>query len=112
VPLIGWPIAGDQFNNAKMLAKWTGVCVEVARGVNFEVRHEDIKDKIELVMGENNHRAKEIRRKAFEVREMIEASIRDGDNFKGSSILAMEEFLNAVFQMEEETAALLLSNND
>lgn len=114
VPLIGWPIAGDQFNNAKLLAEWTGVCVEVARGVNFEVRHEDIMDKIQLLMGDNNNnnnnnnsnnRGKEIRRKACEVREMIKENIRDDENFKGPSIVAMEEFLNVALQMKEETAA-------
>lgn len=117
VPLIGWPIAGDQFNNAKLLAEWTGVCLEVARGVNFEVRHEDIRDKIEMVMGNNNNnnnnniyynnnnRGKEIRRKACEVREMIKENIRDEENYKGPSIVAMEEFLNLALQMNKETAA-------
>lgn len=103
VPLIGWPIAGDQFNNAKLLAEWTGVCLEVARGVNFEVRHEDIKDKIELMIGENNDKGKEIRRKACQVKEMIKENIREEDNFKGASIVALEQFLNAALQMKEET---------
>lgn len=103
VPLIGWPIAGDQFNNAKLLVEWCGVCVEVARGVNFEVRHEDIKSQIELVMGENG-KSKEMRRKAWEIKEMIVESVKDEGVFKGPSVLALEEFINAARQMKEETS--------
>ncbi|KAL0459268.1 UNVERIFIED_CONTAM: UDP-glycosyltransferase 92A1 [Sesamum latifolium] len=53
VPLIGWAVAAEQFYNAKLLVEEVGVCVEVARGTNVEVREEDIREKIEMVMGEN-----------------------------------------------------------
>lgn len=106
VALIGWPTAGDQFYNAKLLVEWSGVCVEVARGINFEVRHEDIRDKIELVMGENR-KGKEIRRKALEVKDKIKSTIVENDGFKGSSLKAMEEFFNAALQMKEEVQQLI-----
>lgn len=53
MPLVGWPMAAEQFYNAKLLVEKVGVWVEVARGTSFEVRREDIVGKIELVMGEN-----------------------------------------------------------
>lgn len=109
VALIGWPIAGDQFYNAKLLVEWVGVCVEVARGISFEVRHEDIKYKIELVMGEND-KGKEIRRKALEVKNMIKEMIMENDGFEGSSVKAMEEFLNVAQLMKEEAELMEQSN--
>ncbi|KAK4358954.1 hypothetical protein RND71_021183 [Anisodus tanguticus] len=105
VPLLGWPIAAEQFYNAKFLEQDVGVCVEVARGNNSQVKHEDILDKIELVMGENE-KGKEIRRKACEVKEMI-----DDDNFKGSSIKAMDEFLNAALSMNKMSNDVRINGN-
>lgn len=100
VALIGWPMAAEQFFNAKFLEEEVGVCVEVARGINFEVRWSDIVEKIELVMGENE-KGKEIRRKAMEVKEIIRNADRDEEGYKGSSVIAMEEFLKAAEMMKE-----------
>ncbi|XP_059310458.1 UDP-glycosyltransferase 92A1-like [Lycium ferocissimum] len=105
VPLLGWPIAAEQFYNAKFLEQDVGVCVEVARGNNSQVKHEHILEKIELVMA-GNEKGKEIRRKACEVREMIGGAIIDDEDFKGSSIKAMDEFLNAALSMNK------MSNGD
>ncbi|KAJ8563710.1 hypothetical protein K7X08_032162 [Anisodus acutangulus] len=44
-------------------------------------------------------RWKEIRRKACEVKEMIGDASIDNENFKGSSVKAMDEFLNAALSM-------------
>ncbi|CAK9146764.1 unnamed protein product [Ilex paraguariensis] len=57
-------------------------------------------EKIELVMSENE-RGHEIRTKACEVQEMIKDSIRDEEEFKGSSVKAMDEFFKAVLLMKE-----------
>ncbi|CAL5426210.1 unnamed protein product [Camellia sinensis] len=102
MPLMGWPMAAEQFFSAKFLAEEIGVCVEVARGFNVEVRHQDIVEKIELVMGQSEQ-GKELRRKAGEIKEMIEDAIRDQDGFKGSSVKAMDQFLNAALFMKEKT---------
>ncbi|KAG5574352.1 hypothetical protein H5410_054486 [Solanum commersonii] len=53
VPRLGWPIAAEQFYNAKFLEQDVVVCVEVARGNNSQVKHEDILEKIDVVMGVN-----------------------------------------------------------
>ncbi|KAK4407367.1 UDP-glycosyltransferase 92A1 [Sesamum angolense] len=94
VPLIGWPVAAEQFYNAKMLVEEVGVCVEVARGTNVEVREEDITEKIEMVMGESEE-GRRMRRRAGEVKEMIEEGMRDEGDSKGSSVKAMHEFFAA-----------------
>ncbi|KAH0715277.1 hypothetical protein KY284_008182 [Solanum tuberosum] len=91
VPLLGWPIAAEQFYNAKFLEQDVGVCVEVARGNNSQ---------IEVVMG-INEKGNEIRRKTCEVKEMISDAIIDDEDFKGSSIKAMDEFLNAALSMNK-----------
>ncbi|KAK6776246.1 hypothetical protein RDI58_027247 [Solanum bulbocastanum] len=100
VPILGWPIAAEQFYNAKFLEQVVGICVEVARGNNSQVNHDDILEKIEVVMG-IKEKGNEIRRKAYEVKEMISDAIIDDEDFKGSSIKAMDEFLNAALSMNK-----------
>ncbi|KAI3449919.1 hypothetical protein Pfo_006584 [Paulownia fortunei] len=102
VPLISWPMAAEQFYNAKLLVEEVGVCMEVARGTNFEVRQEDIMEKIELVMGENE-KGKEIRRKSMEIKEMFRDAVREEENYKGSSVKAMEEFFTAALLKKVQT---------
>nr|UXM20071.1 UGT47 [Panax notoginseng] len=93
VPLIGWPMGAEQFYNVKYLEEEVGVCVEVARGTKFEVRSEDIVEKIGIVMRENG-KGKEMREKADQLKKMIENGGRDEEGYKGSSVKAMEEFLS------------------
>ncbi|KAG8389056.1 hypothetical protein BUALT_Bualt02G0189600 [Buddleja alternifolia] len=66
----------------------------VPRGTNFDVRQENIVEKMELVMGESE-KGKEMRRRACENKEIIRDATRDEENYKGSSVKAMEEFFNA-----------------
>ncbi|KAK0604948.1 hypothetical protein LWI29_021212 [Acer saccharum] len=101
VPLLGWAMAAEQFFNVKFLEEELGVCVEVARGKTSEVRHETVVEKIELVMNETE-KGKEIRRKVFEVKEMIENAMIDEEENKGSSVKAMDDFFNAAISMKEK----------
>ncbi|KAK4736513.1 hypothetical protein R3W88_000210 [Solanum pinnatisectum] len=98
VPLIGWPMAADQFFNAKFLVEEIGVCVEMARGTTFDVSYGDVIEKIELVMGSESEKGKRLRGKACEVKEMIKDATRDEDDYKGSSIRAMDEFFNLMMK--------------
>ncbi|CAK8536023.1 unnamed protein product [Lathyrus sativus] len=97
VPILGWPMAAEQFFNCKLLEEEIGVCVEVARGKSCEVKNEDIVEKIELVMSESSENGLKIRENAFKIREMMKNAVRDenGDGFKGSSVRGIEEFLAA-----------------
>lgn len=92
VVMIGWPMNGEQFFNVKLLEEKIGVCVEVARGTSFDVRQEDLMSKIDLVMGESK-KAMEMRNKACEVKATIQMATKDEGELKGSSVKAMDEFL-------------------
>ncbi|XP_066379405.1 UDP-glycosyltransferase 92A1-like [Miscanthus floridulus] len=66
VPIIGWPLQGDQFFNCEMLEREWGACVEVARG-NAEgsssvVERQRLAEVLETVMGDTAKRA-EMRRR-------------------------------------------------
>ncbi|KAF3434086.1 hypothetical protein FNV43_RR25189 [Rhamnella rubrinervis] len=93
VPILGWPVAAEQFCNAKLLEEEVGVCVEVARGRSV-VGHEDLAAKIELVMN-GTDKGIEMATKACQVKEMIKNAMKGEDGFKGSSVKAMGKFLNA-----------------
>ncbi|KAJ4724182.1 Glycosyltransferase [Melia azedarach] len=98
VRIIGWPLAAEQFYNSKLLEEDIQVCVEVARGESCEVLHQEIAEKIKLVMNENeNEKGKEMKRKTLEVKESIENAVKNEGNFQGSSVKAMDQFLNAAF---------------
>ncbi|MCL7028357.1 hypothetical protein MKW94_007954 [Papaver nudicaule] len=92
VPIIGWPISADQYNNSKLLEEEIGVCVELARGNRNEIRHEDVVRVIDLVMSNESKKGDEMRNKACEVKEMIENAIREKQGCKGSSVNGLEEF--------------------
>ena len=85
VPILGWPMAAEQFYNCKLLEEEVGVCVEVARGKSSEVKYEDIVAKIELVMDETE-KGVAMGKKAGDVRDMIRDAVKDEDGFKGSSV--------------------------
>lgn len=106
VPLVGWPMAGEQFFNTKLLEEDVGVCVEAARGKTGEVRSEVLKEKIEVVMSATSERGKSIRRRAQEVREMIRNAMKDdgaGSGCRGASVRAMDEFFGAATAAREKT---------
>lgn len=50
VPIIGWPLASEQFYISKMLEE-LGVCMELARGVQHNVKHQRVESVIGVVMG-------------------------------------------------------------
>ncbi|GKV22217.1 hypothetical protein SLEP1_g32101 [Rubroshorea leprosula] len=100
VPLLGWAMAAEQFFNVKFLAEEVGVCVEVARGKSCEINHEDVAEKIEMVMNDTM-RGKEIRMKALKVKEMIKKAMNDEEGFKGSSVKAMDDFFKTAMSTRE-----------
>ncbi|XP_058092612.1 UDP-glycosyltransferase 92A1-like [Magnolia sinica] len=100
VPLIGWPLSGEQFYNSKMMEEELGVCAEVARGFDSEVSGENVKRVIEMVMG-GSDRGEEMRRKALGVREIMEEAVREDEGFKGSSVKMIEEFISTLSSMKK-----------
>ncbi|KDP20194.1 hypothetical protein JCGZ_07914 [Jatropha curcas] len=102
VPIIGWPLAAEQFYNVKLLEEEIGVCVEVGRGKTCEVGHQVIETKIELVMNEEQ-KGRELRRKACEIRDVIKEAIKwDEGFFRVTSVKAMDEFLDSALLMRRK----------
>ncbi|CAO2192614.1 unnamed protein product [Urochloa humidicola] len=95
VPVIGWPLAAEQFYNASLLAEEWGVCVEVARG-NLEcsrVERAKVAEVMEMVTGDTPESAA-MRRRVAEVQEVMwGAWAEDGG---GSSRASLHEFLTAM----------------
>lgn len=102
VPILGWPMAAEQFFNCKMLEEEIGVCVEVARGKSCEVKWEDIVEKIEMVMSERSESGVKIRENACKIRDMIRNAVKYEDGFKGSSVNGIDEFLAAAALSKKE----------
>ncbi|KAK3022598.1 hypothetical protein RJ639_045749 [Escallonia herrerae] len=97
VPILSWPMGAEQPFNATMLEEEIGVAVGVANGSDCEVRHEDLVRKIELVMN-GTEKGKDMKRKACEAKELIKSASKDKKGLKGSSVKAVDEFLDAALQ--------------
>ncbi|KAJ0970365.1 hypothetical protein J5N97_023242 [Dioscorea zingiberensis] len=100
VPIIGWPLGGDQMFNCKFLEEEVGVCVELVRGnledmMSAKVEREGVKKVVEMVMG-GTEKGLEMKKKATEISEMIRASMEVNINgVMGSAIKGLEEFFTA-----------------
>ncbi|KAL6002191.1 hypothetical protein ACLOJK_037639 [Asimina triloba] len=97
VPLIGWPLAAEQFYTVKMMEE-LGVCVEIARGDGREIERDEAGRVIEMVMGK---KGEEMRRKALQVKEMMELAVKEDEEFPGSSMKALDEFLRTISRKKE-----------
>ncbi|KAJ6421715.1 hypothetical protein OIU84_028992 [Salix udensis] len=53
VPIIAWPLAGEQAYNSKMLVEEMGVSVELTRWLHSCLDWKEVKKVIELVMDKN-----------------------------------------------------------
>ncbi|KAK9065806.1 hypothetical protein SSX86_015207 [Deinandra increscens subsp. villosa] len=94
VPLIGWPLAAEQGYNAKMLVEELGVCVVLTRGVHDGITKEEVSGVLNEVLDKSEGgKGEDMRRKARELGELIRASVEKN---KGSSYIAMNDFLNTL----------------
>ncbi|CAL9780773.1 unnamed protein product [Musa acuminata subsp. burmannicoides] len=104
VPIVAWPLLADQPHNAKMMEEM-GVCVEVARG-SMESSKADRTD-VERVIREvmcGGEKAKEMRRRAEEVGELMRAAWREG---VGSSFKGLADFFRAAASMGDVPSLLI-----
>ncbi|RLN15486.1 hypothetical protein C2845_PM02G37670 [Panicum miliaceum] len=100
VPVVGWPLMGDQVFDSRMLEQ-LGVGMEVASGRMFGglgKGWDHVRDVVDTVLGDGE-KARGMRRKAVELKELARAavSVRDDGEVKGSSVLAMERLLDSAF---------------
>ncbi|KAF3335247.1 crocetin glucosyltransferase 3-like protein [Carex littledalei] len=93
VPLIGWPLAAEQFSNAKMLDEELGVLVEINRGVECELESREVERAVkEVISGE---KGKEMRSKASVCKEIIKNAMAKKDSGEeGSSLRSLHELVD------------------
>ncbi|PKA51761.1 Crocetin glucosyltransferase 3 [Apostasia shenzhenica] len=94
VPVIGWPVASDQFYNSMMMEGEMGVAVELARGVTGDLDGGKVERVVRTVM--KGEKGREMRERAARCREMIKAAMEEEageEHEKGSSLRAIDELL-------------------
>jgi hypothetical protein len=92
VPIIGWPMAAEQFANSKVLEE-VGVCIEMWRGKDGELKRETVERTVRMLMKEE--KGNRLRQKAKEIREAAMKAVsedEDGGN-KGSSVGEMDDMI-------------------
>ncbi|KAL6645171.1 hypothetical protein ACP70R_016779 [Stipagrostis hirtigluma subsp. patula] len=100
VPVVCWPLMSDQLFDSRMLEE-LGVGVEVAAGrISGGLRDkgwEHVRDVVETVLGDGE-KARDMRRKAAEMKELARAAVEADGEAKGSSVVAMERLLDGAFR--------------
>ena len=102
VPIIGWPLGAEQCFNSQMLENEVGVCVEVARGVDSETKHDEIARVIKIVLGKTE-KGEEMRKKANQMKKKMEDALRVGEGFEGSSIKVISDFLGTATSIKKSS---------
>jgi hypothetical protein len=93
VPIIGWPMSADQFANSKMLEEEVGVCIEMWRGKEGELKPETVERRVKMVMKEE--KGNRLRQRAAEIREAATKAVsedKDGEK-KGSSVCDVDDMI-------------------
>ncbi|KAL6002177.1 hypothetical protein ACLOJK_037625 [Asimina triloba] len=87
VPMIGWPLASEQFYNSKLVVEKLGACEEVGRGDEVVVGAEEVARVVKEVL--EGERGREMRERAERLRKEMELAVRE----EGSSMRALDEFV-------------------
>ncbi|XP_074263511.1 UDP-glycosyltransferase 92A1-like [Silene latifolia] len=97
VPIIGWPLAAEQAYNLKMLVEEMGVSVELARGLDREVRREKVKRVVVTVLDRaEGSIGWKMKRAAVDFGRKLKAALEVGEVVKGSSVKGMDDFVEFV----------------
>ncbi|KAJ4715427.1 Glycosyltransferase [Melia azedarach] len=102
VPVIGWPMAGEQTYNSKLLIEEMGVSVELTRGVQSDIAINEVKQVIEMVMNKTAGKGLEMKQKAEKIGEQIRAAMADEGEEIGSSVKRLDDFVKSVMLRRQE----------
>ncbi|GLJ06410.1 hypothetical protein SUGI_0038460 [Cryptomeria japonica] len=96
VPIIGWPLAGEQFFNSKLLEEEVGVCVEICRGNDGELTKEKVERTVKMLMWEE--KGSGLRERAATMRDAARKAVVDGADGteKGSSICHVDDMIQKI----------------
>ncbi|KAI0513855.1 hypothetical protein KFK09_009886 [Dendrobium nobile] len=89
VPLIGWPVASEQFYNSMMMEEEMGVGMEMARGPMGDVDAAKVERVVRMVM--EGEKGNDMKNRAARCGEMIRAAMEEEGKKKGSSVRAIDE---------------------
>nr|KYP73195.1 Anthocyanidin 5,3-O-glucosyltransferase [Cajanus cajan] len=95
MPMIGWPLAGEQAYNVKMLVEEMGVAVELTRSVESVISGEQVRKVIEIAMDQEG-KGKEMKQKANEIAARMREAIAENGQEKGSSVREMDDLLRNI----------------
>lgn len=98
--MIGWPMAGEQAFNSKMMMEEMGVCIELTKGVQSTILRSDVKRVIDVVLDSN--KGIEMKENAVRIGELIRAAAREDETSKGSSLQAMDDFISTLLSKRIE----------
>jgi len=87
VPLITWPMSGDQHFNSKQVAEQFGIGVQFCQHRDGIPEEKRVKEVVRLVLIEDE--GEEMRRRAKELKEMASIAVREG----GSSQVNLQAFV-------------------
>ncbi|GLJ06407.1 hypothetical protein SUGI_0038400 [Cryptomeria japonica] len=95
VPIIGWPIAGEQYFNSKLLEE-VGVCVEICRGSEGELNKEKVERTVKVLMSEKKGGG--MRERAAAMRDAARKAVRDSEDGteKGSSMRDVDDMIQDI----------------
>ncbi|KAG9447677.1 hypothetical protein H6P81_013805 [Aristolochia fimbriata] len=105
VPIIAWPLSGEQLYNSHLMEAELGVAVEIARGHLSEVDSGHIAGVIATAMGKTE-KGEEMRKKAERLRKVMEDAVRDEEGRKGSSARAFDDFIETALLLRSKDASL------
>ncbi|KAJ8540122.1 hypothetical protein K7X08_026511 [Anisodus acutangulus] len=92
VPIISWPLAGEQAFNLKMLMEEMEVCVGLTKEVDSVVAKEDVMKVVNIVLSKSG-KGKEMKEKANEIGMCIRGAVKEESDYKGSSVKALDDFI-------------------
>eukprot|EP01018_Ginkgo_biloba_P006052 Gb_32867 [translate_table: standard] len=89
VPIIGWPIAAGKFYNSKLLEEEVGVGVELCRCIDGEVRKNNVKRIVKMLLDGHDDKGIELRKRAMDLKATTTIAVSS----TGSSITHLDDFI-------------------
>lgn len=93
VPIIGWPMAADQFYNSKLLEEVVGMSVEICRGVDAELQRTNVERTVKLLTEEKRGITMKKRAMAMRAAATRAVTSEEGKVVKGSSVANVDDFI-------------------
>lgn len=101
VPMITWPMFGDQPFNSTLLVERLGVGIRICVDMNTVPDEEEVKRAVTMLLADEEGKA--MRRRAQELRKLAKMAVGK----EGSSYKNLKDFINEMQQLHQNRAGLL-----